>query len=127
MSPVLKKPLKNEFLVCSFNPRYPLNIAGVLQTISPISLLFKNLFLLDNILINEKNINEVAVIGVKRDENEDICLFVKNNNKITKDYVKKICIKKLSLFQIPNRIYLINHLPKTNLGKINKKLLFSFL
>ena len=82
---------------------------------------------IENILINEKNINEVAVIGVNRDENEDICLFVKNNNKITKDYVKKICIKKLSLFQIPNRIYLINHLPKTNLGKINKKLLFSFL
>ena len=82
---------------------------------------------IENILINDKNIDEVAVVGVERNENEDICLFVKKNNKITLDYVKKMCIKKLSAFQIPSKIYLINDLPKTNLGKINKKLLLSFL
>ena len=41
--------------------------------------------------------------------------------------VEKLCIKKLSTFQIPNKIYLINEFPKTNLGKIDKKLLLNFL
>jgi len=82
---------------------------------------------IENILINDKNINEVAAIGINRNENEEICLFVKKNNKITYDYVKKICIKKLSVFQIPNKIYLIDNFPKTSIGKINKKLLLSFL
>jgi long-chain acyl-CoA synthetase len=82
---------------------------------------------IENIFINDKNIQEVAVIGIKNISNEDICLFVKKNKKISLDYIKEICIKKLSTFQIPNKIYLINEFPKTNLGKIDKKLLLNFL
>ena len=32
---------------------------------------------IENIFINDKNIQEVAVIGIKNISNEDICLFVK--------------------------------------------------
>ena len=80
---------------------------------------------IENIFLNNKNIEEVAVMGVKTVSNEKIYLFVKKNQKINLDYIKKICLKKLSTFQMPDKIFLINKFPKTNLGKINKKLLLN--
>ena len=81
---------------------------------------------IENILLNAKNIEEVAVIGKKNLSNELVYLFVKKNKKITLEYIKSICSKKLSIFQLPNKIYLINNFKKTILGKINKKSLLRF-
>jgi len=82
---------------------------------------------IENIFINDKNINNVAVLGFKKNLNEEIYLFIEKNIKINLDYIKNICIKKLSTFQMPNKIFLLRKLPKTSLDKIDKKKLFNFI
>ena len=81
---------------------------------------------IENIFLNDRNINEVAVIGVNRVKNEEIHLFLKKGKKLNDAYIKNICIKKLSTFQMPNKIHFLDKLPKTNLGKVDKKKLLSF-
>ena len=81
---------------------------------------------IENIFLNDRNISEVAVIGVNRVKNEEIHLFLKKEKKLNDAYIKNICIKKLSTFQMPNKIHFLDKLPKTNLGKVDKKILLSF-
>jgi long-chain acyl-CoA synthetase len=81
---------------------------------------------IENILLNDKKIHEVAVIGKETKNYSHIFLFIKKNNKINESYIKNICLKKLSTFQLPNKIIFLKKFPKTNLGKINKKNLLSF-
>ena len=81
---------------------------------------------IENIFLNDRNITEVAVIGVDRVKNEEIHLFVKKEKKLNEAYIKNLCIKKLSTFQMPNKIHFLDKLPKTNLGKVDKKKLLSF-
>jgi long-chain acyl-CoA synthetase len=82
---------------------------------------------IENIFINDRNINDVAVLGIQKNLNEEIYLFIEKNTKVNLDYIKNICIKRLSTFQMPNKILLIKKFPKTNLGKIDKKKLFNFI
>ena len=55
-----------------------------------------------------------------------LILKVKKGKKLNDAYIKNICIKKLSTFQMPNKIHFLDKLPKTNLGKVDKKKLLSF-
>ena len=81
---------------------------------------------IENILLNDKKIHEAAVIGKETKNYSHIFLFIKKNNYIDENYIKNICLKKLSTFQLPNKIIFLKEFPKTNLGKINKKSLLSF-
>ena len=49
---------------------------------------------IENIFLDDRNINEVAVIGVNRVKNEEIHLFLKKGKKLNDAYIKNICIKK---------------------------------
>ena len=49
-----------------------------------------------------------------------IFLFIIKKKNIDETYIKNICLKKLSKFQFPNKIYFLKKFPKTNVGKINK-------
>jgi len=80
---------------------------------------------IENIFLKDKKIYEVAVVGKETQNYSHIFLFVKKNNKINENYIKNICLKKLSTFQLPNKIIFLKKFPKTNLGKINKKILLS--
>ncbi len=82
---------------------------------------------IENIFLKDKKIHEVAVIGRETKVNSNIYLFVKKNSQINEDYIKNICLKKLSTFQLPNKIIFLKTFPKTNLGKINKKKLFNYI
>ena len=82
---------------------------------------------IENIFLNKKNIEEVAAVGKETKNTSSLYLFVKKNNTVTENYVRSICLKKLSSFQLPNHIIFLKKFPKTNLGKINKKKLLSFI
>ena len=82
---------------------------------------------IEKTLLNDKNVKEAAVIGGKGKFSEKIYLFIKKEKKINQNYIKNICIKKLSTFQIPNEILLIKDMPKSILGKINKNKLRKYL
>ncbi len=82
---------------------------------------------IENTLLNDKNIKEAAVISGEGKLSEKIYLFVKKEKKIDQNYIKNICLNKLSTFQIPNEILLIKNIPKSILGKINKNELKKYL
>ena len=102
---------KNKYLFFVGRKKYIIKRSGI--TIYPEDI--------ENILLNTKNIDEVAVVGKKTPLNELVYLFVKKNKKINENLIKTICIKKMSIFQLPDKIILINNFKKTSIGKINKK------
>ena len=75
---------------------------------------------IEKIFLKDKNINDVAVIGKEMKSKTDIFLFLIKKKKIDERYIKNICLKKLSKFQFPNKIFFVKKFPKTNLGKIDK-------
>jgi len=82
---------------------------------------------IENTLLLDKKIKEVAVIGKQKNMTDLIYLFVKKEKGVDQEYIQKICLKKLSTFQLPNKIFLINYMPKSILGKINKNKLKEYL
>lgn len=82
---------------------------------------------IEKIFINNRNISDVAVVGKETTNKTIIFLFIIKRKSIDEAYIKNICLKKLSKFQFPNKIFFLRKFPKTNVGKINKiKLLSSF-
>ena len=82
---------------------------------------------IEGILLNDKKIKEVAVIGQEKKIKTLIYLFIKKEKNINENYIKNICLKKLSTFQIPNHIIMVNKFTKLGLGKINKRQLIKNL
>ena len=81
----------------------------------------------ENVLHNKvPGVREAAVIG--RDDpllGQNIWAYITMENDITcnEKQIKKICMAHLENFMVPQRIILLEQLPKTANGKINKKLL----
>lgn len=75
---------------------------------------------IENVILQNKNVEEAAVVSKESKKGEEIYLFVKKNLYVNETYIKSICLKKLSTFQLPNKIIMLKKFPKTNLGKINK-------
>ncbi len=68
-------------------------------------------------------IKEAASIGVKDDEKgEVIKAFVSLNegSRITEDQIKAHCRKNLVGYKVPRAIRVLERLPKTHVGKIDK-------
>jgi long-chain acyl-CoA synthetase len=75
---------------------------------------------IENIFLKDVKIKEVAVIGKETKIFTKIYLFILKSKNLNESYIRNICLKKLSKFQIPNQIIFLKKFPKTNLGKINK-------
>ena len=75
---------------------------------------------IENTLLKNSKIREVALIPFTKNSSVKLILFVKKENKLNYDLVRDICLKKLSTFQLPNEIKLINTFPKTSSNKIDK-------
>ena len=71
-------------------------------------------------LTQNQKIKEVATCSVEKDGKDNVYLFVKKEKGVNYEFIRNLCLKKLSTFQIPNHIILIDKFPKTNLGKIDK-------
>ena len=78
---------------------------------------------MENIINGIKGVNEVAVIGV----NDEVlgkavkCFVVLDDDSdLTLRDIKKVCIGKLENFMVPRYFQIIEQLPKTLTGKINK-------
>lgn len=82
---------------------------------------------IEKVFLKDAQINEVAVVGKETKLKTNIFLFIKKTKSINETYVKNICLKKLSKFQLPNKIIFLKKFPKSNLGKINKIKLLSLV
>ena len=81
---------------------------------------------IEKIFLDNKKIKQVAVLGKETKISTNIYLFVQVSKNINERYIRKICLKKLSKFQLPNQIIFLKSFPKTNLGKVNKTKLLKF-
>jgi len=81
---------------------------------------------IERVLLENQKIEEVAVIGVKDPDDiwgEKVKAYIvlKEGEKMTPDEVKEHCKEKLADFKVPRIIDFRSNLPKTSIGKINKK------
>ncbi|AGX03370.1 MULTISPECIES: class I adenylate-forming enzyme family protein [Bacillus] len=69
-------------------------------------------------------VDEVSVIGIDdRKWGEAVTAFIvlKEAAAMTKDEIKGYCRQKLAAYKVPKFIYFLDKLPKTHVGKIDKK------
>jgi fatty-acyl-CoA synthase len=77
-------------------------------------------------LVTHPYVDEVAVIGIPHVKwGELVTAFVttKANNPITKEELKEYCSYKLGNYKIPKEFIFLKELPKTPVGKIDKRAL----
>lgn len=73
------------------------------------------------------NVKEVAVIGIKDTLWGEIVtayIVCKEQQLDFEQHIKQYCIEHLGRYKVPKQIYLVGELPKTPVGKIDKKQLF---
>ena len=82
---------------------------------------------IEKVFIDNKNITDAAVVGKETTKKTIISLFIIKKENIDESYIRNICLKKLSMFQYPNKIIFLQKFPRTKVGKVDKiKLLRSF-
>ncbi|MFE3575661.1 class I adenylate-forming enzyme family protein [Lysinibacillus sp. NPDC059133] len=77
-------------------------------------------------ILRHQLVQEVAVIGVADDYwGETVVAFIvcQNQEDSLLEEIKEICSKHLGRYKIPKKIIVIDELPKTSVGKIDKKAL----
>jgi fatty-acyl-CoA synthase len=75
-------------------------------------------------LSSHPSILEAAVIGVQDEKwGEAVTAFIvlEREAALSGDGVKEYCRKKLAGYKVPKQIHFITHMPKTHVGKIDKK------
>lgn len=78
----------------------------------------------EHVIAEHKNVSEVAVVGVSHDKwGETVVAYVapKSENSITEEELKRFCQQKLGGYKVPKKIIFVEELPKTHVGKIDKK------
>ncbi|SDR11795.1 class I adenylate-forming enzyme family protein [Virgibacillus salinus] len=75
-------------------------------------------------LESNDNISEAAVLGLPDDKwGEIVVAFVVPTEKMTETELKIYCENKLTRYKVPRKFLLLEELPKTHVGKINKVVL----
>lgn len=75
-------------------------------------------------LCSHPSIQEAAVVGVPDEKwGELVTAFIvlEKGTTLTEEDVKIYCKQKLAGYKVPKRIHFINQMPKTHVGKIDKK------
>jgi acyl-CoA synthetase (AMP-forming)/AMP-acid ligase II len=81
---------------------------------------------IENIILQHHDISEVAVIGIPDKEFGQVVkafIVIKPHTKVCVEELKTWLTKYLARFAVPKMIEIVDVLPRTSLGKINKKLL----
>lgn len=79
---------------------------------------------LENMLLEHKNIKDVAVIGIDDKEfGQRLKAFIvlESNNKLSEAEIIKWLKGKVARFEMPSKIEIVKQLPYTDVGKLDKK------
>ena len=84
---------------------------------------------IEKVILGNKNVEEAAVIGYKKNDIEFIKAFIvqKKGLRITENEIIIQCNRFLADYKIPNSIEFVEFLPKNALGKIIKKSLMDMV
>lgn len=84
---------------------------------------------MEQCLIAEQYVDEVSVIGIPNDKwGECVVAFIvaKQPTEALAHALKKVCKERLANYKVPKRFYFLSELPKTVVGKIDKKQLANY-
>mgnify|MGYP003412893951 FL=1 len=79
---------------------------------------------IEQCIIKHPNVKEVAVIGLEDSYwGEVVTAFIVCHEEIHgfKEEIRAYCVQQLTKYKIPKKIFILNELPKTTVGKIDKK------
>lgn len=80
----------------------------------------------ENVIAEHEGVSEVAVVGIPNEEwGEIVTAFVvlKQAERTATEELKLFCSKKLGGYKVPKAFTIVEELPKTIVGKIDKKML----
>jgi acyl-CoA synthetase (AMP-forming)/AMP-acid ligase II len=80
--------------------------------------------MVENAILQSSNIDEVCVVGIPdKHWGQIVCaaIVLKGSYLLTESELKNFLKEKLTSFMIPKKIIFIDQLPKTSLGKIERK------
>ncbi|HPD57885.1 MAG TPA: class I adenylate-forming enzyme family protein [Smithellaceae bacterium] len=83
---------------------------------------------IENALYKIKGISEVAVFGIpdpKYGEKVAACVVLKAGYHMTQDEIVSACLKYIPKYKCPKQIAFVKELPKTQTGKVDKKILLA--
>lgn len=78
----------------------------------------------ENVLLLHPNVMQVALIGQKDDDAGEIpiaIIVLKEKQARTEDELRELSKQKLASYKVPRKFIFVEELPKTALGKIDKK------
>ena len=78
---------------------------------------------IENWIESHEAVEEVAVLGIPDEKwGEKVVAFVAAGKGagLTEEELEQYCKKKLTKYKIPKSFYIVDQLPKTHVGKINK-------
>lgn len=80
---------------------------------------------IENVIALMDGVMEVGVIGVPDDKSSEVvkAFIVKKNPSVTEDEIKEFCKENLTAYKVPKFIEFRDELPKSNIGKIMRRLL----
>lgn len=84
----------------------------------------------ERVLINCPQVEEVAVVGVPDEKWGEVgraFVVLRAHSKATREDLLKFCASRIAKFKIPKSIVLVEALPKTDTGKIDRKVLKKWL
>jgi len=80
---------------------------------------------IENVLAGHPKVLEVAAIGISDTKSGEVikAFIVKRDQSLTEDELKKFCRENLTNYKVPKYFAFRNELPKTNVGKILRRVL----
>ena len=76
---------------------------------------------IESVLLEHPGVTEAAVLGMPDDVRDELVLAVVAGSDLTVDGVLEHCRERLAPYKVPSRIEIRTGLPRTSIGKIEKK------
>jgi acyl-CoA synthetase (AMP-forming)/AMP-acid ligase II len=77
---------------------------------------------IESILLTHPNISEAAVVGVpSADFGEEVAGVFVTSQALDRDTLRDFCKQQLASYKVPKLFYTVSEMPKTSVGKIDKK------
>ncbi|MGO2983278.1 MAG: long-chain-fatty-acid--CoA ligase [Brevibacterium aurantiacum] len=81
---------------------------------------------MENAILDSPNVKEAAVIGVpdeKWDERPVAYVVANDGAEVTRESIVETLSERFAKWQMPDEVYVVDEMPRTSVGKLDKKLL----
>ena len=80
---------------------------------------------IEDVISQHPKVSEVAAIGIPHEKSGEVVkvFVVKDDNSLTKDELIEYCRENFTAYKVPKQVEFRDELPKTNVGKILRRLL----